>query len=157
MKSLTKSILIVLCITLLCSAQLFGQEWSEEQKEVWTAVEGLWQAWVEGDYNKIISFVADDFRGWRDNFHAPYTLKDDQPWAERWIQKNKMVLLHFHPFAIDIHDDVAIVFYSYQCVLEQNDGSDKEEQGNWTGIYQKIDGRWLLIAESGFDFITSTN
>jgi len=157
MKTLVKGILLTLCLTLLSSAQLFGQEWSEEQKEVLAEVEGLWQAWIDGDINKIQSFVADDFRGWKEGFHATYTLKEIQPWDEHWLQKNKLVFFHLYPFAIDIHDDVAIAFCSFQLVSEQKDGPDKVEQGKWTNIYKKIDGKWLLIAEAGFDFSSSTN
>ena len=157
MKTLSKSILIVLCITLLSSAQLFGQEWSEGQKEVWAVVDNLWQAWADGDINKIQSIVADDYRGWSENTHATMTKKENKPWVERWLQKNNVVLYHLYPFAIDIHGDVAIVFYSYQQVIEQKDGSDKDDQGKWTDVYRKIDGKWLLIADAGFDFSSSTN
>jgi ketosteroid isomerase-like protein len=157
MKSIFRGILILMCLTLLSSSQLYGQEWSEEQKEVWAVVEDLWQAWADGDYNKIIGFVADDFRGWNESFHAPYEKKESQPWNERRLKKNNFILHHLHPFAIDIHDDIAIVFYSYQEIVEQKDGSDKEEQGKWMDIYKKIDGKWLLIAEAGFDFSSLTN
>ena len=150
MKTITKSILIVLCITLLSSAQLFGQEWSEEQKEVWAQVEGMWQAWVEGDYNKGISFIAEDWRGWSEIHHAPQTVKDDKPGLERWLQKYKIVLIHLYPFAIDLHGDFATVFYSNQLTTEQKDGSEKDDQMRWTEIYRKIDGKWLLIS-SYFD------
>jgi ketosteroid isomerase-like protein len=149
--------LILICFVVLFSNLLFGQEWSEEEKEVWAAVENWWQAWADGDINKIHSGMAEGFRGWRENFHAPYTTKEDQPWAERWIQNNKVVLQHLYPFSIDIHGDVAVVFLSYQIVLEQKDGSDKEEQGKWTEIYRKIDGKWLVIAETGFDISSSSN
>jgi hypothetical protein len=74
MKTLTKSILTVLCVTLLSSIQLFGQEWSEEQKEVWAGVENWWQAWADGDINKINSCIAEGFRGWREDFYAPSTI-----------------------------------------------------------------------------------
>ena len=157
MKSLTKGLFIVMCITLLSSTQLFGQEWSEEQKEVWAKVEGLWQALADGDYNKFKSFFGDDFRGWRDDWHAPHTLESFKPWMERWLKNNKYVLYDIYPLAIDIHGDVAIVFYSWQEVLEQKDGSDMNNRGNWTSIFQKIDGIWLIIAETGFDISSSTN
>ena len=42
MKSFVKFVLLTLCLTLLTSVQLFGQEWSEKQKEVWKNVEKYW-------------------------------------------------------------------------------------------------------------------
>jgi ketosteroid isomerase-like protein len=156
MNTLTKIILILLCLSLLSSAQLFGQEWSEQQKEVWAQVEGRWQAWVEGDYNKGMSFISDDWRGWSGIHHAPLTKKTDKPGLERWLQNYKIVLIHLHPFVIDIHDDFATVFYSNQNVTEQKDGSETKNQTKWTEIYRKIDGKWLLIS-SYFDISLTTN
>jgi ketosteroid isomerase-like protein len=157
MKTLVKSILMILCITLLSSVQLFGQEWSEEQKEVWTAVENWWQAWADGDINKINSCVGEGYRIWNERNHAPFTMKEAQPWWKDWLQNNKNVLLHLKPVAIDIHDDIAIVFLSAQEVYKNKDGSEMRERGKWTSIFQKIDGKWLIISETGFDFISLTN
>ena len=158
MKTLTKSILIVVCITLLTSAQLFGQEWSEEQKEVWAVINNLWQASADGDINKAYSILADDYKGWgAETFHAPFTKKEAKPWNERWLQKNNLVLYHLYPIAIDIHGDVAIVYYSFQNIIEKKDGKDNDEQGKWMEVYQRIDGKWLLIADVGFDFSSSSN
>ena len=154
MNTLSKSILIVLCITLLSSTQLLAQEWTDEQKEVWAAVEDGWDnGWTKGDDSNI----AETYRGWRENWHAPLTKKDNKLWNDRWLQKNKAILWHLSPVAIDIHGDVAILFYSYQLLFEQKDGSDMKETGKWTDIYRKIDGKWLLISDTGFDFISSTN
>jgi ketosteroid isomerase-like protein len=155
MKIHTKSLLIVLCITLLGSAQLFGQEWSDEQKEVWATVESGWQAWIDGDISEIQSFRADDYRGWDESSQAPRTLKEFKAWAERWIQKNKLVLFHISPVAIDIHGDIAIVFFSFQLVSEHKDGSEQDLKGNAIDIYRKINDKWLLIADTGFDYSSS--
>ena len=152
----------IACLTLICfflfsSNVLFGQDWSAEQKEVWAKVEGLWQAMAEGDYNKFASFFGKDFRGWRDDWQAPHTLKSFQPWMERWLKNNKYVLYDIHPLAIDIHGNVAIVFWTWQEVLEHKDGSDMFNRGKWTSIFQKTDGKWLIIGETGFDITSSAN
>jgi ketosteroid isomerase-like protein len=140
------------------SAQLFGQEWSEEQKEVWSAVENWWQAWADGDIDKINSCIAEGFRGWRADFQGPYTLESSQPWWERWLQKKKSPgLHHLTPVAIDIHADIVIVFYSFHAINELKDGSELNERGKWTDIYRKTDGKWLIISETGFDFTISKN
>ena len=156
MKIFIKCALIALCITMFTSVQLFSQEWSAAQKEVWAQVEGRWQAWVEGDFNKGYSFVSNEYRGWNENSYAPYTVEEDKPWVERWLQKSKVVLINLHPFSIDIHGEVAIVFYSNQNVTEQKDGSDKDFQVKLTEVHRKINGKWLLIS-SYFDLSSSTN
>ena len=64
MKTLTKSILIVLCIILLSSAQLFGQKWSEEQLEVWKVIEAEWAAGIEQDTTLYDKFLHEKFLSW---------------------------------------------------------------------------------------------
>jgi ketosteroid isomerase-like protein len=157
MKTLTKSILIVLCLTLFGSAQLFGQEWSGEQKEVWASVENWWQAWADRDIDKINSCIGEGFRGRSERFHAPYTMKSSQSWWKHWTKNYKVIVQHVTPVAIDIHNDIAIVFLSYQSIVANKEGTEKEEQGKWTEIYKKTDGKWLIISETGFDFSSPTN
>ena len=53
------------------------------------------------------------------------------------------------PLAIDIHGDVAIVFFSYRLLLQDKDGEETVEKGRWTDIYRKKGKRWLLIADAG--------
>lgn len=158
MKTLTKIILIILCITLLSSTQLLGQEWSAEQKDVWTTVENWWQVWSEGNIDKINGLVAQDFRGWREDSKVTYTKKSVQPWWEDWLQKFKAPNIYLlHPFAIDIHGDIAIVFYSFTARNKLKDGSEINETGKWTDVYRKINGKWLIISETGFNFNSSKN
>ena len=51
--------------------------------------------------------------------------------------------------AIDVRDDIAIVFYTYEGIYAQSDGTDRAEKGRWTDIYQNVGGRWLLVADCG--------
>ena len=72
MKTLSKSILIVLCITLLTSVQLYGQEWSEEQQEVWQALENFFELRTNNDAEGIKALIHKDFVGWGWGNYATY-------------------------------------------------------------------------------------
>ena len=60
-----------------------------------------------------------------------------------------MIAYDMHPLAIDIHGDVAVVFFSFRALYEDQDGKKTVEYGRWTDIYRKSGGRWLLIADAG--------
>jgi ketosteroid isomerase-like protein len=61
----------------------------------------------------------------------------------------KRIFHDVHPLAIDIHGDVAIVFYSFNTETEHPDGSRTTATGKWTDIFRKQGDRWLLIADAG--------
>jgi ketosteroid isomerase-like protein len=84
-------------------------------------------------------------------------MKSSQPLWKYWVQNNKWVVYNITPVAIDIHDDIAIVFLSFQEIWKHKDGPDKEGRGKWMQIFRKTDGKWLIISETGFDFSSSTN
>ena len=84
-------------------------------------------------------------------------MKSCQPWWKQWTKNYKVIVQEVTPVAIDIHDDIAIVFSSYQSIVANKEGTETEEQGKWTEIYKKTDGKWLIISETGFDFISLTN
>jgi ketosteroid isomerase-like protein len=131
------------------AAPLVAQEWSPEQQEVWTFVKDFWQKFADKDFEGWIADFADDYRGWNVGNLAPHTKKERLPWWRRFIEKETVVALQLFPLAIDMHGDIAIVFYTYEQVLEKKDGTELNEKGKWMDVYRKRQGRWQLIADSG--------
>jgi ketosteroid isomerase-like protein len=124
-----------------------GDAWSPTQKEVWATVEELWKASSAGDLESWFAMVSNDFRGWSNADPAPTGKEVARQRASLRVWKR--IFYHVHPLAIDIHGDVAIVFYSFSTESEYPDGSRTPATGKWTDIFRKQDGRWLLIADSG--------
>ena len=92
MKTLTKSILLLLCITLLGSAQLFGQEWSDKQLEVLRVVEAQWKAGMEKDTSWPDKFLHENFLGWGNDSPMPLNKSSIQEW-DRYNSENTTTLL----------------------------------------------------------------
>jgi len=148
MKSLTKSILIILCITLLSSAQLFGQEWSDEQQEVWQANENWWELLKNNDVEGIKALIHKDYAGWNWGDNAPEGQAEALRWASHMIPKGKISYINLKPLNILVMGDVAVLHY-YYSKFQTVDGKETVVQGRWTDILKKEDGKWLLIADSG--------
>ena len=149
MKTLTKSILIVLCITLLSSAQLFGQEWSEEQKEVWKNVETYNHLYVKGDLEGFMSYFHDDFIGWSNQNALPQNKAKVRKIMVHEYKTTKTLISDIQPVAIKIHDNVAIVQYYYSLVLQDAEGKEKNDNGRWTDILMKQGDKWVMIGDHG--------
>jgi ketosteroid isomerase-like protein len=124
-----------------------GEAWSQNQVEVWATVEELWRVSSDGDLESWFALVSDDFRGWSNADPAPLDKEAARHRASLRVWKR--IFYHLHPLAIDIHGDVAIVFYSFLTETEYPDGTRTTATGKWTDIFRKEGDRWLLIADSG--------
>jgi ketosteroid isomerase-like protein len=124
-----------------------GQAWTPDQQEVWNTVETLWRVSSAGDLDSWFALVSDDFRGWSNADPAPVGKETARHRASLRVWKR--IFYHVHPLAIDIHGDVAIVFYTFSTESEYPDGSRTTATGKWTDVFRKQGDRWLLIADAG--------
>ena len=149
MKRSALALTIVAVAVMALPSQTAAQKWTPDQQEVWQAVESLWKAWTSGDVAGYYNLVSDDYRGWNNSMRFPTSKAAHRPWSDHWHKDNKTVLYDMFPLAIDIHGDVAIVFFSFRVLLQDKDGEETVKKGRWTDIYRKTEGRWLLIADHG--------
>ena len=91
--------------------------------------------------------VSEDFRGWSNADPAPMGKEKARERAALRVWRR--IFYNVHPLAIDIHGDVAIVYYSFVTESEYPDGSRVTATGKWTDIFRKNGDRWLLIADAG--------
>lgn len=140
--------LALLGFHLLVGAQVAAsQEWSPEQEEVLSTLQDLWRYSSAGDIESWYALVSEDYRGWSVADPMPF---DKEASRRRNSQRVwRRVFYRIHPLAIDLHGDVAIVFYSFVADTELPDGSRSTSTGRWTDVFRKEGGRWLLIADAG--------
>jgi ketosteroid isomerase-like protein len=148
MKTLTKSILKVLCITLLSSAQLFGQEWSEEQKDAWKFIETSWDQWAKEDIEGVLANFHDDFSGWENDAPLPNNKAFFRKNIALWLETGDMLTYNIQPVAIKVFDNVAIVHYYWSNVIKDTKGNVNNDNGRWTDIIMKQGDKWVFIADS---------
>ena len=149
MKTFIKSIFIVLCLTLLSSAQLFGQEWSEEQKEVWNTVETYMGLSAKGDLEGFMGYFHDDYSGWSNQDALPGNKASTRKFLSHIFKARKILVQDLQPVAIKIHSNVAIVQYYYTRILKDAEGKEKNVSGRWTDILLKQGDKWYIIGDSG--------
>ena len=89
MKSLTKCIFIVLCLTLLSSSQLFGQKWSAEQKEVLETMKTRNDLFAQKDIEGGMEYAHDDGISWASVDSLPSNKASFRNDAENFMEKVK--------------------------------------------------------------------
>jgi ketosteroid isomerase-like protein len=135
---------IILCgIMVFWSIQALSEEWTEAQKEVWSAIENRWDKIKRGDLYAIEAGMHDDVIGWSNRLDTPvrkalimggYSLIIDA--------NNRPVTYELIPYAIQIFGDIANVFYTYKWKAE----SKLSNHGRALVSLKKQNGQWLIVS-----------
>ena len=139
MKSISISILV--CVFIVASGfQAFGEEWTAEQKEVWTVLITNIENFKTGDVDKIMEGLHDDFILWWNDMPIPVEKElafyRYRAWFKYDIPKNWEI----EPLTIKIIGNVASVFYTYKL-----SGKILSGTGRAMKTWIKQENRWIMI------------
>lgn len=149
MKNFYKCIPVVFLISVLTLTQVSGQEWSEEQMEIWQASENWFELQTKNDAEGIKALIHKDFVGWGWGFYTTYGYTEMIKWADRMIPEGTESIYHtLNPMEILVINDVAVLYF-YGSFIKTVDGKQTVEQGQFMNVWKKEDGQWLLIAGNG--------
>jgi thiosulfate/3-mercaptopyruvate sulfurtransferase len=140
---------ILSLLLVLAPTQGQAQTWSPEQQEVLTALQELWHYSGALDFDPWFERVSEDYQGWG--------VTDDMPrgkamWLEEAHGRLERPLRVHHqilPRAIEIHGDVAIIYYQYAALFRSDEGAFTLSKGQWTDTFRRGGEGWLLIADAG--------
>lgn len=149
-----KSILtITLAILMFTPLFVSAQNWSSDQKEVWSAIESWWDNSKANNTTALTSSIHSDYRGWSLDEAFPSTQKDLTYWVNNLMSKRKTLRTSLKPLDILVSGDMAVVHYLYSQI---NSVEDKEKTitGRWTDVWKRENGKWMLYADSGGEWST---
>ncbi len=142
---------VLFCLMFLFAASAgFAQQWSNEQKEVWSDVQKYWDASSSGDAQGFLKYFDDSYMGWSYRVKAPMNRANTAKWIENDMKNSSTVLHTLTPLTIWVKGDFAYVHYYYN-ELDKNKETGKSEpsSGEWTDILMKKDGKWMLVGDHG--------
>ena len=133
---------LLLCgVILFCAFQVFPEELTEPQKEVWKEVESKWEAMKAGDLN------AHSFEGnfeWLPKMLQPRSGDALKANYENWLNKDKPVSYELEPVKIHISGGVAIAFYFWTWK-----GNISSDSGKQMSTFIQQDNGWKQIGGMG--------
>jgi ketosteroid isomerase-like protein len=144
-----KSVVIILCLTLITSVQLFGQEWSAQQKEVWKNVQAYSDLATKRDVEGFLNYFHSDYSGWSNRSALPSTKEQVRKWIAHDFATTKILVSEIKPVAIKIHGNIAIVHYYWSQIEKNQEGKETNTSGRWTDILMKQADKWVLIGDQG--------
>ena len=132
---------------LLLPAPVQAQEWNAEQMEVW---ETVMACWTSTDIDTQFACIHEDFLTWGVGNPVPFKKADSRAHVARWLDTQETTWTYFQPLSIDVRGDMAIVLYVMNWA-ERNRATGEETSGiiNWTEVFKKEGGRWLLLTDHG--------
>lgn len=116
----------------------FGQEWSDEQKEVWKMEIAYWDYFKEGDIKGYMTLWHKDVIAWPHNSPKPI---GKEILEKVMTGKLKLLSYDLKPLAINIFGNFAFIYYRVNAI-----GKDSPNFSARIGhLWMKQDGKWQII------------
>jgi ketosteroid isomerase-like protein len=138
-----------LAITFFVINSAFAQEWSKEQKEVWSNVEAYWEVSAKGDVDGFLKYFDESYTGWNFQGSTPSNKANTSKYIRWDMSNNKNVLYTITPASIWVNGDFAYVHYYFTTVDKNKEGKETWRGGRWTDILMKKGSKWLLVGDAG--------
>lgn len=138
-------------LVLLVGGAAFGQEVVDDQADVWSTIEGQWEADEKGGDDWMDELLASKFSGWGKDSPAPRSKSSTIMWDRFADEQGEMIEHELYPLAIVVEGDVAIAHYLYTSAYKDNDDKVEVSNGRYTDILVRTDNGWKFIAWHGGD------
>jgi len=138
-------------VFLMFSGIAMGQEALDDQADVWSVIEGQWEADENGDDDWMDELLTEKFSGWAKSSPAPRSKSSTINWDRFNDDQGRMVQHELYPLAIVIEGDLAVAHYLYTSAYEDKDDNVELNNGRYTDILVRTDDGWKFIAWHGGD------
>jgi hypothetical protein len=132
--------IILFSMIFLGSFQVFGQEWTTEQKEVWKTVEANWKAIKNGNIEALLELKHDKVLIWNRPHPEPITKDMLKVIYKDWFEREKTTSAKIRPLNINIFNNIANVYYLYKY-----EGVKYFDKGRILETWIKLDNKWIQI------------
>ena len=135
------SVSLLICgLVVFWSFQVFGREWTAEQKEIWEVVVADYELFKQGDWEGILASRHENVVIWWTNEAWPFD-KEMAPFNYRtWFDYDKPVKWELEPLAIKVVGNVASVAYTSKFSGKILSGRSRN-MATWI----KQNNKWLMI------------
>ena len=142
-----KQVLMILAaLAVLVVSVATAQEWSAEQKEVWKVVKWTWD---EDDEDWCAKVCHPNLLAWGNENPAPRNREQVSAWWKRTSEMSTTLEAEVTPIGIAIQGNTAVAHYFYSTLSEDKDGKRTTENGRYTDVLIKEDGKWVYFTWSG--------
>ena len=144
MKSIAISVLI--CMLILASGfNALAEEWTAEQKEVWTTVEKRWALIIDGNAETLAENLHEDALIWWPQNAYPSPKKVMEGQYKEWFRLNQPLSYELKPVAINVVGNISTVCFYFKW---QQKNPPNTFKGRNFQVFIRQDGKWKMLADS---------
>jgi hypothetical protein len=142
-------VLLTLVITVCLVYPLLAEEkWTAEQKEVLAYEQKLWSLTKPEQMEEALAMYHPNYIGW--NYSRPMPSAIQRQWWDYGYKAYETIVWDITPLAIQVYGNFAFIDYYYRIMNHDKlKNEDKAENGRWTDILMKENGKWRLIGDHG--------
>jgi ketosteroid isomerase-like protein len=93
--------------------------------------------------------MHEGYLGWNSGSPLPSSKAESSKWMKHFWNKRKVTIYEIKPVGIGVFGDVAVVHYYYTMMVANEEGKEKDMNGNWTDVLMKQGDKWVLIGDHG--------
>ena len=149
MKRILRMVVVSIIGVFIISPALSAQEWSAEQQEVLSTIEGYSETQVTRDIDGFLSYFHEDYKGWSLDTPVPYGKESIQKWVNFGFPRTELMIYEIKPLEIMVFGESAIAHYYFYYRFKNYEGKENSYTARWTDFLVKVDGKWLLTADHG--------
>jgi hypothetical protein len=146
----TLKIAVSVVFLVLMTLVTYAQEWTSDQKEVWTVVNDSWAKFKTGDVDGMAAVIHPKYQGWTDSDPLP----TDKEHMVAWYNKMKSMMqvddYSLNPARIVVVKNSALVDYYFNLSTTytwEGEQVSKQIKGKNVEFYVKEDGKWMLLGD----------
>ena len=83
---------IILIAFIFLNGKSLSQQWSNEQKDVWSGVQKYWDVFAKGDAKTDLSYYDESYLGWEFQSKVPQDKANTSKWIEYMLGNSSIVL-----------------------------------------------------------------
>ena len=136
-------------VTLLVSPQIYAQELSPAQRELWQALEACVDNFVNEDLEGVLDCIHYDFSGWQYGDAVPRNKDYFEKFSPLDFESTEVLAHELRPISIRVFGDFAVAHYSSVSAIRGADGEIVRERARWTDVLIRENGRWRWVADHG--------
>lgn len=140
----------MILFTFSLSSDLFSQEWSKAQKEVWQMSENAWAKLKAGDVDGFGSNLHEKYQAWSSDDPLPMTKEQALNMFRARKEKTKFNSISMNPARITVTDNGAVIDYYFNLSMSYllpDNKSTVNLSGKQVEFWVKEGNKWLLLGD----------
>ncbi len=139
------TLIIIMSPLILLGNSATSQSWSPAEQELWNLEKTYMTLLNENNVQKLAEFWHQDFIGWPSHSSKPLNRDEGIVSLETLLENITSSSFTFHPKAIQILGNTAVVHYRVEFDLQTKDGERKKNSYRVTHTWMKDSDDWRIL------------